>query len=143
MKSVLRNFLGTYTSRYSQFRGYWLFGFLVGELSELNFNLLSAPPVDVETPRAVAEKLAATKFEDQLRKSGLERSMVREARLSLRRAPEVANGSVNGHACAGYNLSFEAHAVMDTDKQYGCKQVLFVAPHDARVERRSGRSEPH
>jgi len=29
MTAVLKNFLGTYTSRYSDFQGYWLFGFLV------------------------------------------------------------------------------------------------------------------
>ena len=29
IKSVLHNFLGTYTSRYSDYNGYWLFGFMV------------------------------------------------------------------------------------------------------------------
>ncbi len=32
IKAVLDNFLGTYTSRYSDFHGYWLFGFLVKDL---------------------------------------------------------------------------------------------------------------
>lgn len=42
IKSVLHNFLGTYISRYSDFRGYWLFGFLVSNRFdfESEFDLL-------------------------------------------------------------------------------------------------------
>jgi hypothetical protein len=52
IKSVLRNFLGTYTSRYSEIRGYWLFGFLVPDLGELHFDLLSRRADRLETAQA-------------------------------------------------------------------------------------------
>jgi len=142
IKSVVRGFLGTYTSRYTDYRGYWLFGFLVGDLGELEFNLLSPGASGLETPRASAEELAATNFEDQVRKAGLRTSQVRDARLKIKRSPEVARGSVNGHPCAGYNVTFHAGAVMDDDRRYECEQVLFVAPHDPRVEFRSTRARP-
>jgi hypothetical protein len=93
IRSVLGNFLGAYTSRYTDYRGYWLFGFLVSDLGELEFNLLSPGTSGPETARVTAEKLAATKFEDQVRKAGLRPSQVREARLRIKRSPEVARGS--------------------------------------------------
>ena len=40
IKSVLPNFLGTSTSRYSGYGGYRSFGFLVSDLGESEFNLL-------------------------------------------------------------------------------------------------------
>jgi hypothetical protein len=78
VKSVLRNFLGTYMSRYSDYRGYWLFGFLVSDLLESEFDLLDRGAGDSETPLAIAERLAATRFEDELRKAG---SISRRSRM--------------------------------------------------------------
>lgn len=43
IRGVLGNFLGTYTSRYSEHDGYWLFGLVVAELGELEVNLLADP----------------------------------------------------------------------------------------------------
>ena len=40
IKSVLWNFLGTYMSRYSDYDGYWLFGFLIEDMGELEINIL-------------------------------------------------------------------------------------------------------
>jgi hypothetical protein len=40
IKGVLHNFLGTYTSRYSDYDGYWLFGMLVRDVEELSIDLL-------------------------------------------------------------------------------------------------------
>ncbi len=67
MRGVLGNFLGTYTSRYSDFDGYWLFGFLVSDLGEFRIDLLAPNPGEPNTPLAVAVQLAAAKFDDQMR----------------------------------------------------------------------------
>ena len=40
IRGVLGNFLGTFTSRYSDYDGYWLFGFLVADLKDLRIDLL-------------------------------------------------------------------------------------------------------
>ena len=90
IKSVLRNFLGTYTSRYSDYRGYWLFGFLVGEQVQLEFDLLGRGDGDVTRPLEFAEQRAATNFEDQLRKAAIDRTQVQEARLKISRSPDAA-----------------------------------------------------
>ena len=101
IQSVLHNFLGTYTSRYSDFNGYWLFGFLVESLDCFEFDLFAA---DCNSPVAVdefARQLAVARFADQLRKSMLERSRVREARLSIRRLPKTIIAPVNGRPSDG------------------------------------------
>src|ERR1700735_5072355 len=93
---VLHNFLGTYTSRYSDYGGYWLFGMLVGDVGELRINLL-APNAGAtgHAPLAAAIQLAAQKFRDQMDKAGLAASFVREAYLDVTRLPEAKRGLVN------------------------------------------------
>jgi hypothetical protein len=139
IRGVLGNFLCTYTSRYSNYDGYWLFGFLVAELGELRIDLLAPADRELSSPLSVAIRTAATKFEDQVRKAGLVPGQVREAWLILRRMPGLVDGLVNDHPCSGYNIRFLAGALMDSGRQYGRERVIFVAPHNASVERRSGR----
>ena len=83
IKGVLGNFLGTYVSRYSDYDGYLLFGFLVGELGELRINLLGQSVSDPDSPRGVAVLSAVARFEDQRRKGGLAASRIREASLTM------------------------------------------------------------
>ena len=59
IKSVLQNFLGTYASRYSDFEGYWLFGFLIADVDALLASI--ARPIVLLTKRqpfALAEAVA-------------------------------------------------------------------------------------
>src|SRR5206468_1458652 len=95
VKAVLKNFLGTYTSRYSDYCGYWLFGFLVGDLDEVQFDLLTRAGGNQNTPRAVATLLAATKFADQMCKAGLKPSQFRDARLRIKKLMGTTEELVN------------------------------------------------
>jgi hypothetical protein len=51
--------------------------------------------------------------------------------------PTMATGCSDSWS-AIFNGSFLAEAVMDDDKHYERKRVVFVAPHQAGVELRSG-----
>ncbi|MCE9583307.1 MAG: hypothetical protein K8T20_12535, partial [Planctomycetes bacterium] len=63
IEGVLYNFLGTYTSRYSDFDGYWLFGFIVESTSQLTLDLMAAPTATSSAaPMVAAAQLAAAKF---------------------------------------------------------------------------------
>jgi len=136
LNGVLAGFLGTYVSRYSEFDGYWLFGFLVMELDTVEFDLLEMGEDRAESPLASARNLAAQKFAEQLAKSGLDRSRVREARLVIDRAPD--DGSVPGqHFRGGFNLSFRAAAIADNERRFRRETKVFVAPHDPRLESQS------
>ena len=46
LKSVLAGFLGTYTSRYSDFQGYWLFGFIVEVIDLMDLGGHPKPATD-------------------------------------------------------------------------------------------------
>ena len=140
IKGVLHNFLGTYTSRYSDYDGYWLFGILIGDVGELNIDLLS-PSVDptASAPMAIAIRLAAQKFREQMEKAGSGVSCVREGWLNITKLPDSQRGVVNGRVCNGQNLRFVAKVVSDYGKTYESKLSLFVAPHDSTVESRSTR----
>ena len=134
IKGVLHNFLGAYTSRYSDYDGYWLFGMLVRDVGELRIDLL-CPSVDAAAPPSVvaAIQLAAQKFREQMEKSGLSVLCAREARLHIMRSHDLRRGFVNGRMSAGNTVRFAARVVSDYGKTYEHEVSVFVAPHDAKV----------
>lgn len=140
--SVLHNFLGTYTSRYSDYDGYWLFGMVVSHIDALDIDLLHGADTSLGTsPDAVVIRLAGERFAEQVEKAGLSVSCVREARLSITKSAVVKNGPVNGHVCAGHDVRFAARATSDLGRTYERAISVFVAPHNPRVEVRSTRGE--
>ena len=138
IKGVLHNFLGTFTSRYSDFDGYWLFGLLVENLGCLSIDLLDASGERTATPRAHAEWLAVQKFAEQIGKAGLAKSCLREARLEITKVSEAQHACcVNGHYCSGYVMRFVAQAVTDLGQKYERTLSILVAPHDSKAELRA------
>ncbi|MBL8269408.1 hypothetical protein [Steroidobacter sp.] len=139
---VLHNFLGTLTSRYSDFGGYWLFGFLIEVSDSLHFDLLEqVEELADSTPTAVARRLAVQKFEDQLRKGRLPAAWLREARLDIRRSPESRTAVAGDRTRTGYDLEFEARVVTDLGGSYVSTASVFVSPHDSGVELQSSRAK--
>ena len=127
-------------SRHSDFEGYWLFGFLVAHLGELRIDLLASQTAGPDSALNAAIRLAAEKFQDQLRKARVAPLRVRSGWLTLRRSADAVEGVVNGHACVGYRVRFTAEALTELGRRYEHQQVLFVAPHDPSVESRSVRA---
>ena len=132
--AVLHNFLGTYTSRYSDYRGYWLFGLMLEKLDRLEIDLLAASPALTEPLFVFAVDLAVAKFAQQLALAGFGRSSLREARLAITKVPGSVQGQVNGHTRTGYMVRFAAQAISDQGKSYGHEKLIFVAPHSFWVE---------
>ena len=141
---MLRNFLGTLTSRYSDWNGYWLFGFVVNDLERLDHDLL-IPVADSpeDTPLAHIRSLATIKFQEQLSKARLDPIHIREATLTLERLPgrvEVHyNPYTDPYATSGYRVRFMVSAITDLGKVYECEQIVAVAPHDWTHEFQSSR----
>ncbi len=140
IRGVLANFLATYTSRYSDYDGYWLFGFLVGALGELEIDLLAPVPSPTDDPLSSARHSAPIKFLDQLRKARLEPSQLRDARLTIRELPGPVEGFVNGFSCSGRKVEFAAEAVLTGGRRHRVDQTLFVAAHNPATEHRSARA---
>jgi hypothetical protein len=79
IKSALANFLSTYTSRYSDFDGYWLFGFLADALVEIPIDLLENAVDSSHSPLEIARRIATAKFSDQCRKANAAASYISQA----------------------------------------------------------------
>jgi|SRR5665213_1721611 len=134
LKGVLHNFLETYTSRYSDYKGYWLFGQVVDALDRIEFDLMSQCLKPENELIDFAANLAAAKFADQMRSSRLRMSCVKEARLTIARLPGAAEDQISFHLRPGHRVSFAIRAVSDLDKIYECEKRVFVAPHDPARE---------
>ncbi|MGC1189657.1 MAG: hypothetical protein WA861_03665 [Candidatus Binatus sp.] len=136
---MLRNFLGTLTSRYSDWHGYWLFGFVVNDLERLDHDLLIpvAGSPD-ETPLAHLRTLATIKFLEQLSKAQLDPIRIREAILVIERLPgrvEVQyNPYTDPYTTSGYHVRFMVRAITDLGRAYEYEQIVAVAPHDPAHE---------
>lgn len=140
--AVLHNFLGTYTSRYSDYGGYWIFGMVVRDGQHLEIDLLDSAYDATETsPVAVTMQIARRTFTEQLGKARLRTGWIREARLIITRSTSTRNDVVDGHMRTGYDVSFAATAVSDLGRTYESARSVFVAPHDPSVERRSARAK--
>jgi hypothetical protein len=135
MKGALDGFLGTYLSRYSDYDGYWLFGFLVSKPLHLHIDLVSHQiDTSTETPEEVAITLAKLKFHEQVEKAGLSFHHIRAAELEIVREGSTSGGYVYEQEREGYYVLFRATATMDDGRVYGRERSVFVAPHDASVE---------
>lgn len=136
IEGVLYNFLGTYTSRYSDYEGYWLFGFIVESTPQLTLDLVVATTESTAAaPLIAASRLAAAKFAEQIRKAGLSMQEIRSSHLDIKRAEFPREGRVNGFGCPGYDVNFAARAVSDRGRTYKSERSLFIAPHNPEVER--------
>jgi hypothetical protein len=140
LKGILYNFLGTFTSRYSDWDGYWLFGLLVDDFKQIQIDLVNNNAENNNTKQfRFVKALAVGKFKEQIEKAGLGMSCVREARLDIIKPEDSTFGLVNNSKCSGYDVKFSVRVISDLGKTYKNEIVIFVAPHNPNVERRSVR----
>lgn len=134
---VAYNFLGTFTSRYSNYDGYWLFGFLVPNFAVVRVNLLQANVEQDDAICSFMKQRAVVRFADQCQKGRLALSTISTAILKLHQLPERVPGEINGHPCSGFHVRFDVE-VFGVDGRRGHSSCeLFVAPHNPAVERQS------
>lgn len=138
LHSVLHDFLGTFTSRYSDYRGYWLFGQLPNDIDQWSIDLLGDSPSG-DTPTDAAHRLAHRRFAEQMQKSGLGRSVVREAMLRFERDPQPILGRRGEHEAWGSKVTMVVRVVTDVGSVIERRQTIFVAAHDPDQE---GRRRP-
>ena len=142
IQGVLCNFLGTYTSRYSDYEGWWLFGFLANDIQQFKIDLLNPQISNFEgKPLVFAVALAKRKFCEQMEKNGVSISWIREAHLEIEKLPQSKSGFVNGRASVGNDFTFAVQATSDCGKIYKTETTIFVAPHDPKIEGRSTRAK--
>jgi hypothetical protein len=135
IKSVLAGFIGTYTSRYSDYHGYWLMGQMTVDPGGYVVDLMAVPTTE-SSVNAFARRLAVQRFQEQLAKCGLDPAVIRSAQLNVRLETEIVEGLHGDYPSEGHLIEFVASAVLDTGRQYECKRKVFVAPHDPQKETR-------
>lgn len=141
IQGVLCNFLGTYTSRYSNYDGWWLFGFLADEIQQLTIDLLNPQITNSENrPLILAAQLAGRKFREQMDKNRIAISLIREARLEISKLPQSKDGFANGRASVGNEFRFAVQTTTDFGKTYKTEATIFIAPHNPKIESRSTRA---
>jgi hypothetical protein len=136
IRGVVHNFLSTYVSRYSAQDGYWLFGFLVPQLTTMRCDLLS-PLLEVRPHVRRAIDLARTKFYDQARKGKVDVGLVRRVELTLSRAEHSVASQVNGHSTQAWPVTVAVDVELLTGKHHRVERVIVVAPHNPTAEYRS------
>jgi hypothetical protein len=132
------NFLTAFTSRYSDYDGYWLFGLLVREGSKFEFDLLS-PASGQSSLARFASHIAARAFRAQVEKSVVPIPCFSRAILQIENTGRSRVGLVNHRPTLGFEVSFAVIVLSDLGKQYSKQIVVFVAPHDPAIEHRSTR----
>jgi hypothetical protein len=133
IKGVLHNLLNSYASRNSDYNGYWLFGFLVAELSETKINLLSPREGPNDDPLIFSETLAALKFRQMIGEGGAILN-VKEASLTIKKL----SGSTTGYS--RYPVQLVARVVFASDRAVEVEKQIFVAVHNPIMETRSTRN---
>jgi hypothetical protein len=141
LSGVLQGFIGTYTSRYSHFDGYWLFGFLVSDFAHLEVDLLNEPSAALSTAEGRARFLAILKFREQLGRAGLPVTNVARATLTIDRG-EPSVQLAGERARAGFSMRFRCRATVDKGRIFEHAKDVFVAPHDPRCESQSAGTRP-
>lgn len=117
MKGAVCGFLGTFTSRNSDFRGFWLHGQFLPGLEEWAVDLLGPAPCG-DGAREYACRLARRRFAEQVNKVGLGLEVVESATLLVSRALEL-------------NLwRFVVQVVLDSGREVEHQTSLFVRQHD-------------
>jgi hypothetical protein len=141
LRAVTKNFLGTFTSRYTDRHGYWLFGFLPDE--PLNIDLQGDRSRRGDDPCEDARMSAMKAFLDQLNKAKFPEARLRDARLSISTSRTPVERMVGGYRRTGREMTFAIVVTPDRGQEYRAICTKFVAPHDSSIERRSARaSEP-
>lgn len=140
MHSLLHNFLDGYCSRYSEYRGYWLFGFLVEPPCRIHIDLLGqVDSVSRDDPVSAAAAIAVARFHEQLSRYGVNGQQMSAASLTIE-----AHGAARAEAGdpsdrAQLTVRLLAEVTTEKGRRVVCEKELHVAPHDPTLELRSVR----
>lgn len=138
LKCVVAGFLGTYVSRYTDYDGYWLFGFLDFGVDPFNFDLL-CEGAQGTSPLNVAHAIACAKFRQQVQKHRLPPSVVSEVELTIARTTGLQSEFAGDFVRVGQRVAVRVSVRSDLGQCFEGTANIFVAPHDPLRERRSAR----
>ncbi len=139
IKGVIDTFLSSFTSRYSDYDGYWIFGLLVDEDEEINIDLLAPFHSNTTSVVSVVKRIASDTFQNQIAKYKLPPSVIHGATLKITKTDKVTKCCNHGmwRDCVGLRLCVQV--LTDLGRQFERERLVFAAPHDPNFETRSAR----
>jgi hypothetical protein len=132
LRSVVPNYLSTFTSRYRDRDGWWLFGLAESSLDGLVVDLLSDAPHPV-SPCKQVEHDAIYHFADQMRKHDVSPELLVKATLQCRRG-DAGRRMAGDYLRDGHAFTFTACVRTSNGHEIERNRRLFVSPHDPRLE---------
>jgi hypothetical protein len=127
IKALLDNFLGTFSSRYSDHNGFWIFGLWVSEHDSLLIDLLS-PQSSADSVSSSMANLAKSKFADQVTKAGFCPASFSMAQVSLARSADLVDGHAGNRPARGYRVTLTAQVVGASGREYSATCSFFAEP---------------
>jgi len=141
INGALDGFLGNLVSRYSDFDGYWLLGFLAVGRKSLEIDLCrTTQHTPQSSPEDVVVELASRKFHEQLHKWRIPVAWVEGARLDVIWSKAMTGGFVGGKSRECYEATFAAAVKTDLGSTLARARHVLVAPHNPWLEARSARA---
>ena len=139
LRSAIPGFLGTFTSRHSDFDGFWLFGLVVRAGLDEDLDLMR-PIGESVTPYDKMVALARLKFREQLGKHRIPSTEITTASLRVFTTGDTRDVFVGpqGVTRVGKEMVFRAQVLCADGRTFERERRIYVAPHDAAVESRSG-----
>ncbi len=135
LRAVAPNFLSTFTSRYRDRDGWWLFGLAESSLDGITIDLLAdAPGPDSAREQVVHD--AIHQFRDQLQKQRVPLSLLVEATLQCRRGDKDRR-IAGEYVREGHDFIVIVYIKTTTGNEITRSKQLFVSPHDPHLEHRT------
>ncbi len=127
IKALINNFLGTYVSRYTDHRGFWIFGLWVNEHEFQSIDLLS-PAAEGDSVSASAENLAKARFSEQSTKFGFSHDDFSAVSVSITRSSELVHGHAGNRPVLGYRLTLTVRVISASGREHSASCESFAEP---------------
>lgn len=138
LKSVLHNFLGSFTSRYTDYNGYSFWGFVLPYLDFYEIDLLKRNKNYTENILLNEfSDLANRIFLDQLGKHRIETYEILKAKLIFTIVDSSQTIDVNGYLTNASTIKVYAEAQTGLYRIYDKTMYITVAKHNPEIEFKS------
>jgi hypothetical protein len=136
LERAVEVFLDDFVSRRTEYRRYWLFGFLVEPDLDLQMDLLAAPPFTAGRPVDVARRRAEDMFDRRVTNASVRLGDLTSARLNISTQGEPIIQTIDGVLRRGQKMTFRI-TVVHEGNLYQAERVEFVGYQDPAIEEKS------
>jgi hypothetical protein len=141
---VLRSWLDTLVSRYTDYDGYWVWGMLQNETHSLDISI-KGPDSNLSLTRLQLSLLGYSRRRAQelFDLSPVPFDVISELSLSVQTMPDRVMVRQGTHISNGFITNLAACATSDLNKKYRVTVQFGVAPHSFWHEHRSSRTSDY